>query len=265
MKYSVKLIAFFCLFGLASHAQKPKEISANDTIFYTPSVGFLVETSKRDSAIGYSLKVAFRKKPEIRNIRFLYSDAPLADYMAFDKKVENKQKDVNAVYEVKEGKYTEWYANGAKKVECYYTDNKLNGEFLHYYPSGELKRKEIWKQGEWQSGKCFDTDGTETEYCSYQELAEYVGGLGALYKFLGENIKYPIEAMAFGIQGTVKLRFNVIEDGSLTDIEVVQSIDKYLDAEALRVVALMPKWKPARMEGKLVKMDFTLPLRFRLE
>jgi len=67
-----------------------------------------------------------------------------------------------------------------------------------------------------------------------------------------------------GIQGKVFVSFVIQEDGSLTDIAIVRSVHPMLDAEAIRVVQQMPKWKPGRSDGKAVRVSFTLPINFLL-
>ena len=73
---------------------------------------------------------------------------------------------------------------------------------------------------------------------------EYPGGEEALYKFISKNIVYPKSAREKGIQGTVLVEFVVEKDGKLSNIKVIRSADPALDAEAVRVISKMPKWKP---------------------
>ena len=84
-------------------------------------------------------------------------------------------------------------------------------------------------------------------------------------KFLGKNIKYPPQAMENEIQGRVIVTFVIMKDGSITNAEVVRGVDPLLDKEALRVVNLMPKWKPGKQRGKAVNVKYTIPVTFRLQ
>ena len=97
-----------------------------------------------------------------------------------------------------------------------------------------------------------------------EKMAEYPGGINAMMSFLQRTLKYPKDCEKAGIEGRVVLRFVVNEDGTLTDIEPLNSPDERLTAEAKRVVSMMPKWTPAKNKGKVVKMRFTLPVTFRL-
>ena len=80
-------------------------------------------------------------------------------------------------------------------------------------------------------------------------MPEFPGGETAMYKFISENIRYPKEAMENAVQGRVFVMFVINEDGSISNLEVVKGVSPSLDAEALRVVGLMPKWKPAEQSG----------------
>lgn len=97
-----------------------------------------------------------------------------------------------------------------------------------------------------------------------EESATMPGGIEALGKFLSENIRYPRAAREQGKEGTVFVEFIVNKDGSLSDFKVMKSVDASLDREALRVVALMPNWTPARQQGEVVRQRFVLPISFRL-
>ena len=92
----------------------------------------------------------------------------------------------------------------------------------------------------------------------------FPGGDAALLHFLQQNIYYPNKARNKNIQGRVLVRFTVMEDGSTSDVHVIKSLDPNLDAEAVRVVKLLPKFIPGYVQGKAVKVYFNLPIVFRL-
>ena len=96
-------------------------------------------------------------------------------------------------------------------------------------------------------------------------MPEFQGGMQECMKFLGKNIKYPPQAMENEIQGRVIVTFVIMKDGSITNAEVVRGVDPLLDKEALRVVNLMPKWKPGKQRGKAVNVKYTIPVTFRLQ
>ena len=97
-----------------------------------------------------------------------------------------------------------------------------------------------------------------------EKMPEYPGGIEAFMKFLSENVRYPEAASKAGIQGRVLVNFIVEKDGSISNIHVIQNVNEYLDAEAVRVVGAMPKWTPGMHEGKAVRVKYTVPISFRL-
>lgn len=93
--------------------------------------------------------------------------------------------------------------------------------------------------------------------------AQFPGGPEALSRFLMENTQYPASARDAGIQGIVIVQFVIGKDGSVVDVFVLHGVCKELDAEALRVAKLMPKWEPAiSTEGLPDACIFRLPFRF---
>ena len=99
-----------------------------------------------------------------------------------------------------------------------------------------------------------------------EEMPEFPnGGMAGLMQFLSKNIKYPQIAQENGTQGRVTVQFVVNKDGSIVDAVVLRGVDPYLDKEALRVVNLMPKWKPGKQRGKPVRVRYTVPVMFRLQ
>lgn len=101
-------------------------------------------------------------------------------------------------------------------------------------------------------------------YQKVEVMPEFPGGNSALFLFLATNVKYPTISQENGIQGRVIVSFVIDKDGSITDIEVVRSIDPILDKEAIRVIKIMPKWKPGMIKGKPVRVKYTVPVTFSL-
>lgn len=94
------------------------------------------------------------------------------------------------------------------------------------------------------------------------QMPEFPGGMEALNTYFRNNIRYPQEAQKAGIQGRVIIQFIVSKDGSITDAEVVESVDPQLDAEGLRLIKNMPRWKPGMRKGQAIRVKQTLPIRF---
>lgn len=105
---------------------------------------------------------------------------------------------------------------------------------------------------------------TETIYTVVDESAMFPGGQEELIKYLALNIKYPQQAIVRGVEGLVYVGFVVEKDGSLTNIKLLKDIGSGCGQEAIRVVEAMPKWTPAKLKGKNVRMQFNLPVKFTL-
>ena len=102
-------------------------------------------------------------------------------------------------------------------------------------------------------------------YQVVEEMPEFPGGQEKLMEFLAKSMKYPVEAQKNNEQGRVIVQMVVEADGSISNIKVIRSVSPSLDAEAMRVVGSMPKWKPGRQKGKAVAVKYTLPITFRLQ
>jgi len=95
-------------------------------------------------------------------------------------------------------------------------------------------------------------------------IPEFPGGEDSLWKFISKNVVYPEEARKKNLEGKVVIKFIIETDGSISNVEVVQSVAPILDEEAVRVIKLMPKWKPGKQRGKFVRVYFQIPIRFSL-
>ncbi len=106
----------------------------------------------------------------------------------------------------------------------------------------------------------------EPVYNVVENQPEFPGGMKALMKFLRDNIKYPAEARESGVQGIAYVEFIVEADGSISNAKIFKSSgNEYLDKEAVRVVMSMPKWNPGKMQGKAVRVNYRVPIAFRLQ
>lgn len=108
-------------------------------------------------------------------------------------------------------------------------------------------------------------DGDEDKiFTVVEQQAEYPGGMAEMMKFLQKNVKYPAAARRMGIEGSVFVSFVVDKEGKISDPQIVKGISADCDKEALRVVQLMPPWKPGKQNGRSVKSRFVLPIKFKL-
>lgn len=86
-----------------------------------------------------------------------------------------------------------------------------------------------------------------------------------MLQFIYSNIKYPAIARENGVEGMAVIKFVVEKDGSITSPEIARDIGAGCGAEALRVVQMMPKWEPGKQRGRAVRVQFNLPVKFKLE
>ena len=98
-----------------------------------------------------------------------------------------------------------------------------------------------------------------------EEMPEFPGGVDAMMEYLQKELRYPESAKEKGIQGRVTVQFIIDKEGNVTNSKVTRSVDKDMDAEAIRLVKAMPKWKPGMQKGKAVAVKYTVPVVFRLE
>lgn len=110
-----------------------------------------------------------------------------------------------------------------------------------------------------------DSTAKEEVFMVAEQMPEYPGGMKEMLKFLQENVKYPENAMKNNVQGRVIVQFVIEKDGTPTEFKVLRSVDPDLDAEALRVMKAMPKWKPGMQKGQVVRVKFTVPVSFTLQ
>lgn len=104
-----------------------------------------------------------------------------------------------------------------------------------------------------------------TIYDIPEEVASYPGDMDTFWTFLMKNLHYPEGAEADSVQGRVIVRFVVEKDGSLTNYEILHSPDDRLTDEALRVLRMMPRWQPAKNNGRPVRSRYVVPVAFRLK
>lgn len=102
-----------------------------------------------------------------------------------------------------------------------------------------------------------DPDGVDV-------LPEYPGGINNARKYIGEHVEYPALAVENDIEGTIIVTFVIEKDGSVTDIKIDKGLGYGLDEEVIRVMKKMPKWIPAKLNGKDVKFKTRMPVVFKL-
>ncbi|RYZ75975.1 MAG: TonB family protein [Proteobacteria bacterium] len=104
----------------------------------------------------------------------------------------------------------------------------------------------------------------ETDMAKVERLPSFPGGPRGFASYLQGTLKYPPQARDKGVQGRVMLEFTVTALGEIRNVDVVNSVNVYLDAEAVRVVKMMPNWIPALKFGRPAEVRFKMPLSFQL-
>ncbi|MBR6227446.1 MAG: energy transducer TonB [Bacteroidales bacterium] len=110
-----------------------------------------------------------------------------------------------------------------------------------------------------------EVEGESDVYQIVEQMPEFPDGEKALMQYVADHIKYPEEAKKAGAYGRVFVGFVVEPDGGLSDFKVLRGIGHGCDEEALRVVKSMPKWKPGMQRGKAVRVQYLVPVIFKLE
>ncbi|MFD0749000.1 energy transducer TonB [Mucilaginibacter calamicampi] len=99
-------------------------------------------------------------------------------------------------------------------------------------------------------------------YLATDKAPEFPGGTGAFATFIAKNVHYPAASGFKRNQGRVIVTFVIEKDGSITNGKIIRPVAKELDAEALRVVGISPKWSPGIVNGEPVRAQFTYPINF---
>ncbi len=102
-------------------------------------------------------------------------------------------------------------------------------------------------------------------YNVIDQMPEFPGGIDKLLQFINDNMKYPTKAQTEGIQGRGAVQFIVDENGYIIEPNIVRSVEPSLDNEALRLIKMLPQWKPGTLKGKAVKVKYTVPVAFKLK
>ncbi len=102
------------------------------------------------------------------------------------------------------------------------------------------------------------------DFVSVEKQPEYPGGIANFYKYVANEIRYPVEAKKNKVQGKVFASFIVEKDGRLTDIQITRGLSKDTDQEAKRVLEKSPRWNPGLTKGKTVRVKYNININFTL-
>ena len=166
-------------------------------------------------------------------------------------------------------------------AEYRYAADKKNGLFKVWDSEGQIKKEGEYKEDElvWEKDHQADTTAKKEDFQPVEVQPYFIGAAcqdmeddekkkcneRAMLTFIYSNIKYPAKCRELGIDGMALVEFVVEKDGSINEVRSRRGICKEIKDECLRVVNMMPNWTPGYQQGKPVRVQFTLPVRFKLE
>lgn len=295
------IIGFILATTLLCNSQKPtpifiKEIrdEMTDSKFYEPSQKMVMERKNQGFTLSPSIDANFEVTSiyctmhgfgnctEENNLIILFEDSTrifrnslttfnCEGFCFFD--IGRKDREVLRKKRIIKIRFTNGY-NSEMFTSTILPDDKRRTYFIRFYEALELERN---KRGIKENPKdtlvsnsnaIGDVIPRQEErnkiYTVVEKQPQFVGGISEMMGFIQKSINYPKEAAKMGIEGKVIVGFNVLENGTLEDIQVLNGIGYGCDEEALRVVSIMPKWEAGEMAGKKVVVKMTIPIKFRL-
>ena len=162
------------------------------------------------------------------------------------------------------GEYLTYFENGQLKEKVTFVKGYQQGQKLRYSSTGQISEMGEYENGEIIWNGIYDSDG-QLIYNQTEIMPEPKGGIKGLMQYLSDHITYPKKARKQGIEGIVYVNFVINEKGKATQVKLMKGISQECDAEGIRVVTSLPAWTPGLHEGKPVPVQFTLPIRFKLD
>lgn len=165
---------------------------------------------------------------------------------------------------VRYGAELHFFDDGKIKTKTEYKGNKRNGDVLVHYPSGQVKRRETYRDDVRQTGDCFAEDGSPVAFYEFETWPAYQGGgLKSIIKAIEKNVRYPRMAYCFGIEGKVYVSFVVSALGEVEQAKVVKGVNG-LDEAAVAAIKKLDRFTPGTQDGKPVPVTITTPIIFKL-
>lgn len=175
-----------------------------------------------------------------------------------------KKTEYTYVLENKEGPCQGWFKDGTKDFTGFYSNNKMNGEWLWYFNNGPMSAQESYINDSLITYSFWNEDGSEADIKQAMREPYFIGGQDAITHYLDENVNYPMKARIGGFEGEVIVSFTINRTGQVEDVKVIKSVQKWLDREAVRVIVSMPDWIPGIRHNRLERVLFQLPIIFKL-
>ncbi|WP_435356533.1 energy transducer TonB [Emticicia sp. SJ17W-69] len=180
-----------------------------------------------------------------------------------DKKPSMELYVTNTAYDIKNGPFRLYYANGTIiDNEGMYKNDVQDGKWFYYHPNGLLSGREIYEDGLLVDAAYFNEDGSALKdiTLSVREKPSFPGGVVEMDRFVQKVIELPEEVVKNKIVGKMAIGFYVETDGTLTNPKIELSLNRALDEAAFKVLDVMPKWTPAKAHNRLVRAKYTMPI-----
>jgi TonB family protein len=130
--------------------------------------------------------------------------------------------------------------------------------------SGELEKSFVILEYNASAQTLSDLSNQDNVYTIVEKSASFPDGMPGLYNFLADQIEYPSEARKAGVEGKVFVEFIIETDGAISNVTIKKGVHQAIDAEAVRVMSLSPKWNPGTQKGVAVRQKLILPINFSL-
>lgn len=156
---------------------------------------------------------------------------------------------------IENGKDNRYYKGGRLEITGNYKSGKRDGDFIGYYPGGNISGKAKFVDGKQVSGNFYNEDGSINPHITdFIKDSEYRGGEQKWLAFLNKHFRYSESSIRNGAEGTVVVQFIISEEGKIANAVVIKSVDPDIDAEAVRLIYKSSgKWTPAIYGGRLAK------------
>ncbi|NEN25208.1 TonB family protein [Cryomorpha ignava] len=190
-----------------------------------------------------------------------YSQAQASDTTYFNHGVISKIGSYDSKGREK-GHWIYYRENGLKEREGNYSKGKYNGKWLFYGIDGEPTEIGVYKKNVLL--KTTLPDGSPVAFTTIESMPDYPGGEEAMMMYLANAITYPADAKEEGVEGEVVVSFLIGTEGWIEDINILKSVHPSIDTEVIRIMSAMPQWTPGYQDGKPVKVQYNLPVNFKL-
>lgn len=173
----------------------------------------------------------------------------------------------------KQGEFIIKNKNSSIKAKYHYVNDHKEGDFVEFDSLGNIINEGIYK-----ADTIFQQTNLKITESQFEMMPMYLAGCKEeglserikcsqtnILQHILKNLRYPMDARNFGVEGIAIIQFVVDKDGSITDIHVIRGLCQSIKNEVIRVVKTFPKWQPGYKDGKPVSVQYLLPVKFKIE